>query len=311
MAEGDDAVGAGTADEPGAEGVWHTVHAPAARQVAPSLHQRELGTRLRSLRMERGLSAEEVAERLLCPPSKIRQLEAATVVPTSTDLDDLRMLFKLDDSTADQLIELAREARQLDWWADYQDLNVPYIGLEQHASSITSYTMQYFPALLQTEGYARAIISAIAPHMQPKILEERIEARLRCQHVLNTPGTLRYEVLLDEAVLRRPVGGRAVICEQLTQALRMIRTHKVNLMIMPFERAASVTQDSNFVVLQFNEPGPLPIVYVEGLASYQLLENEQDVDRYLEDIERMKKLALDFSDSVELIERTRDAYRDD
>lgn len=304
-------MGAGTSDEPGAEGVWNTMHGPAGHQVAPSLHQRELGLRLRSLRMDRGLSAEEVAERLLCPPSKIRQMEAAAVIPTSTDLDDLRTLFKLDDSTADQLIELAHEARQQGWWADYQDLNVPYIGLEQDASSVTSYTMQYFPALLQTAGYARAIISAIAPHMEPKTLEERIEARLRRQQVLNSPDTLRYNVLLDEAVVRRPVGGRAVSYEQLTNVLTMIQAHKVSLKIIPFEQAAGITQDSNFVILQFNKPGLLPIVYVEGLASYQLLDNGQDVRRYLEDIERMEKLALGFSDSFKLIARARDAYQDD
>ncbi len=310
MAEGD-AVGAGTTDGPTAEGAGRKVHAAVGRQIAPTLHQRELGIRLRSLRVEHGLSVEEVAERLLCPPSRIRQLEAAANLPTRTDLRDLRTLFKLDDATADQLTELTREARQQGWWADYQDLGVPYIGLEHHASSITSYTMQYFPALLQTGEYARAIITAIAPQIEPKILEERVEARLRRQHVLDNPDTLRYAVLLDEAVLRRPVGGRAVMYKQLDKVLTMIRAHKVDLRIVPFERGAGVAQDSNFVLLQFSEPGPLPVVYVEGLAAYHLLENKQDVDRYLEEIERLKQSALGFGDSVECIEQAQDAYRDD
>jgi transcriptional regulator with XRE-family HTH domain len=298
-------------DEPAAGGAGHTAHATVSRQIIPTLHQRELGIRLRSLRVERGLSIEEVAERLLSTPSRMRQLEAAASLPTETDLADLRMLFKLDDAAADHLTELARESSQQGWWADYQDLGVPYIGLEQHASSITTYTMQYFPALLQTGRYARAIIKAIAPQIEPKILEERVEARLRRQHVLNSVNMPRYMVLLDEAVLRRPVGGRTVIYEQLDKVLSMIRARKVDLRIVPLEHSASLSQDSNFVLLQFNEPGPLPLVYVEGLAADHLLDDEQDVDRYLEEVERLKQVALDFDDSVEHIEHARETYQGD
>lgn len=302
---------AGTTDEPPAEGAGRTVHPAVSRQTAPTLQQRELGMLLRSLREERGLSVEEVAERLLCPPSRIRQLEAAANLPTGTDLRDLRTLFKLDDTTADQVTELAREAAKQGWWADYQDLGVPYIGLEQHASAITSYTMQYFPALLQTGEYARAIITAIAPQMESKILEDRVEARLRRQHVLDNSNMLRYMVLLDEAVLRRPVGGRGVMYEQLDKVLTMIRSQKVHLRIVPFERGAGVAQDSNFVLLQFNEPGPLPVVYIEGLAADHFLEDRPDVNRYVEEIERLNRSALDSGDSVERIKQARDTYRDD
>jgi transcriptional regulator with XRE-family HTH domain len=267
--------------------------------------------RLRSLRVERGLSVEEVAEKLLCPASRIRQLEAAADLPTGIDLRNLRTLFKLDDATADQLTELTREARQQGWWAGYQDLGVPYIGLEQHASSITSYTMQYFPALLQTEEYARAIITTIAPQIEPKILEERVEVRLRRQRVLDSQHPPRYAVLLDETVLRRPIGGRTVMYKQLDKVLTMIRAHKVDLEIVPFERGPSVAQDSNFVLLQFNEPGPVPVVYIEGLAADHLLDDKQDVNRYLEEIERLRRSALDLGDSVERIEQARNTYRYD
>jgi transcriptional regulator with XRE-family HTH domain len=307
MAEGD-AVGAGTTDEPPAEGAGRMVHGAVSRSVAPTLHQRELGMRLRSLREERGLSVEEVAEALVCPPSRVRQLEVAADLPTETDLGGLRTLFKLDDPAADQLTKLAREAEQPGWWADYQDLGLPYIGLEQHASSITSYTMQYFPALLQTGEYARAIITAIAPQIEPKILEERVEARLRRQHILDGQHHLRYAVLLDEAVLLRPVGGRAVMHKQLDKVLTMIRAHKADLRIVPFERGPGVAQDSNLVLLQFNGPGPDPVVYIEGLAADHLLVDKQDVDRYLEEIKRLKQSALDPGDSAERIEQARDAY---
>ena len=299
-----------TTKEPDAEGAGRTVHATVSRQTAPTLHQRELGMLLSSLRVERGLTVDEVAEKLLCPPSRIRQLEAAANLPTVGDLRDLRTLFKLDDATADQLTELARKAKQQGWWAEYEDLGLPYIGLEQHASSITSYTMSYFPALLQTEEYARAIITAIAPRIESRILEQRVEARLRRQHVLSGENLLRYSVLLDEAVLHRPVGGRAVMREQLSKVLTMIQTRTTTIQILPFERGACAAQDSNFVLLQFNEPDPSPVVYVEGLAAYHFLENKEDVDRYLEEVEHLKHSALNLGNSVQRIVRARDTYRD-
>lgn len=194
------------------------------------------------------------------------------------------------------------------WWDEYHDLNVPYIWREPHASSIISYTTRYFPALLQTAGYARAIISAIAPHLDPEILEGRVEARLRRQVVLKSPSTLRYEVLLDESVLRLPIGGSKVIYEQIDNVLATIREHKVELRIVPFD---NVVQDSNFVILQFPEPGPPRSVYVEGLADYQHFNEKRDVDRYLEEVERLKKSAFDVGDSVGLLKRARDAYRDE
>lgn len=193
------------------------------------------------------------------------------------------------------------------WWDEYHDLNVPYIWLEPHASSIISYTESYFPALLQTADYARAIISAIAPHLDPEILKERVEARLRRQDVLEPSSNLRYEVLLDERVLRLGIGGPKVSYEQIDKVLTTIMEHKVEVRIVPI---GSVVQDSNFVILQFPEPGEPQSVWVEGLAAYQHFNKKDDVDRYLEEVERLKKLAIDFGDSVVLLERTRDAYRD-
>jgi Domain of unknown function (DUF5753) len=197
------------------------------------------------------------------------------------------------------------------WWDKYRDLNVPYIALEPHASSITSYTTRYFPALLQTANYARAIISTIAPYLESEILEGRIEARLRRQGVLDSPSTVHYEVLIDEGVLSLPIGGPKVSYEQIDKVLATIREHKVDLKIVPSD---SVSQDSNFVILQFPEPGVPRSVWIEGLAAYQHFDDKKEkihVDRYLEEVERLKKSALGFGDSIDLLERARDAYRDD
>jgi len=194
------------------------------------------------------------------------------------------------------------------WWDEFPDLNVPYIWLEQHASSITSYTTSYFPALLQTADYARAVISAIVPHLSPEILERRIAARLRRQVVLGPPSAWQYEGLLDEGLLRLPIGEPKVRYEQIDKVLVMIRERKVELRMVT---SACIAQDSNFVILQFPEPGPPQSVYVEGLVGYQHFDEKKDVDRYLEEVERLKKSALDRDDSIGLLEQARDAYRDD
>jgi len=301
---------AGTTNEPTAEGAERTVHATVSGQAAPTLHQWELGMLLGSLRAERGLTVEEVARTLVCPPSRVRQLEAAASPPTLEELSDLRALFKLDDATANELTELTRSAQQQGWWAEYEDLGVPYLGFEQHASSITSYTMSYFPALLQTVDYARAIITAIAPRIEPRILEQRVEARLRRQHVLSGEYLQRYAVLLDEAVLHRPMGGPTIMREQLDKVLTMAQARTVSLQIVPFERGAYAAQDSNFILLQFDEPGPSAVIYVEGLVADHLLRSKEEVDRYREAVEHLKQSALNFHDSVHRIEQARDTYRD-
>src|SRR5207342_1338136 len=102
------------------------------------------------------------------------------------------------------------------WWTQYEDLNLdPYLGLESDAESITSYTTYFLPALLQTEDYTRAIITTIAPKMNPEIFKQRVEVRMRRQEVLEGDDRPRYRVLLDEAVLHRLVGGPALMVAQL------------------------------------------------------------------------------------------------
>ena len=303
-------MGAGAAEEPTRHAPGRLTRTTASKQTAPTLYQRELGTLLSSLRAERGLTVEEVAETLICSPSRIRALEAAVDPPTAQDLDDLRALFKVDDTTRDQLMDLAQKAQQQGWWAKYEDLGLPYIGLEQHASSITSYTMWYFPALLQTREYARAIIEGIAPKMSARILEQRIDARLRRQHILNAKNLLRYQVLLDEAVLQRPVGGHAVMRAQLDKALTLIREGKATVRIVPFDTGAHAALDSNFVLLDFEEPGPAPVVYVEGLTTHRnLVERKEDIDRYREAIDSLQKAALSAEESMRLVAQARRSYR--
>jgi transcriptional regulator with XRE-family HTH domain len=274
--------------------------------ASPTVRQRELGARLRQLRTELGLTVEDVGEKLLCSATKISR--TATRRPSLRDVRDLCGIYGVDVPTSAELMDLARKAREQSWWNEYDDLGLnPYIGLEEAATSITSFTMYYVPALLQTEDYARAIIKGIAPKIDPRILQRRVEVRLRRQQLLVQDKPPRYRVLLDEAALHRRVGGSAVMAAQLDKVLELELDGKATVQVIPFDVGAHAGQDSNFVLFDFEKPLE-SVVFVEGLINHQYQERKLDLDRYREAIESLRDSALSPRDSVLRITEMRRAY---
>lgn len=179
------------------------------------------------------------------------------------------------------------------WWEQYRDLGsalTPYIGLEQDASVITSFAAFYVPALLQTADYARAIITGIAPGISPDVLSDRVEARLRRQDILNGDHPPRYRVLIDEGVFHRPTGGAGVMVGQIDKILDFIEADKVSAQIVPFDVGVIAAQDSNFILLEFDDQ--TPTVFVERLQDGQILDDEPSVRRYREAIDNLRDSAL-------------------
>ena len=280
--------------------------------TSPTVRQRELGKRLRDLRNQHGLTVEDVAEKLLCSATKISRLETGARRPSLRDVRDLCELYDVDASTLAQFMDLARGAREQGWWTQYEDLKLdPYLGLEQDATAITSFTTYYIPALLQTEEYTRAVIKAIAPKMDQEILEQRIEVRMHRQHVLEEDNRPLYRVLLDEAVLHRNVGGPAIMADQLGKVLQAERDSKVTIQLIPFSAGIHAAQDSNFVMLEFDEkPGLSPVVFIEGLTGNQYLQGEAEVTRYREAVEYLRVSALSHTESVQRVIEIRESYVD-
>lgn len=278
--------------------------------TSPTVRQRELGKRLRDLRGRHGLTVEQVAEQLLCSATKVSRLETGARRPSLRDVRDLCQLYGVDEATANELMSLARGAREQGWWTKYEDLDLdPYIGLEQDAVSITCYSMYYVPGLLQTAEYANVIISAISPQMDPDVLRQRIEARLHRQQILEQGNRPRYRVLLDEAVLYRRVGGTAVMTAQLERILEAERRAQMTVHVIPFDLGAHASQDSNFVLLEFEEDSNLsPVVYVEGLTGGQVLERKLEIARYREAIEHLRDSALSPRESLQRIRELQEKY---
>jgi transcriptional regulator with XRE-family HTH domain len=279
--------------------------------ASPTVRQRELGLRLRKIRTSRGLTVEEVADKLMCSAAKVSRLETGARRPVLRDIRELCELYSLDEATTSEFMRLTRQAREQGWWTQYEDLDLyPYIGLEQEATSITHYSMYYVPALLQTETYAREIIRAVLPRIAPDVHDQRAQARLRRQERLDDDNPPRYRVLLDEAVLRRPVGGGDAMAGQLKKILDLVQAGKVTVQVIPFEAGACAAADSMFVLLEFAGPLLRPVVFVEGLGGDHYYERSTDIERYREAVEHLRDAALNPQKSVQFMTDVLKSYAD-
>jgi transcriptional regulator with XRE-family HTH domain len=254
------------------------------------------------------MTVEEVGERLMCSATKISRLETGARSANPRDVRDLCQLYGVaGPAQADELMELARRAREPAWWSRYDDDTFsPLLGLEQEASAITSYCMYYVPALLQTSDYARAIIKGIVPKIRRNALNQRVEARMRRQQLLDSQPPFRFRALIDQAVLLRQVGGPAVMKAQLEKMLGDIGDGKATVQVIPFEVGAYASADSNFDFLEIgDESHQRPVVFVEGLYSNRYYERPDEIARYREALENLRDAALSPRDSASLITEVR------
>jgi hypothetical protein len=206
-------------------------------------------------------------------------------------------------------MELAKDAYQPGWWAKYDDLKIaPLIGMEQSATAITDFCMYFLPPLFQSEDYARAIIKGIAPKITDKILDQRVAARIERQRLLQGPTPPRYRALLDEAVLRRHIGGPAVMRDQLGRILSLIREEKATVQVIPYTVGAYGAADSNFTYMEFGGTKLPDLVYVEALVSQLYIERPDEVERYSEALDYLRDSALNPRDSTKKIEEIRDEF---
>ena len=272
------------------------------------MRQRELGIRLRELRTSLGLTVEQVGAELLCSATKISRLETGARRASLRDVRDLCRVYGVAD--ADELMDLARQAREPGWWSRFGDPRLePYIGLEQEAVAITSYTMYYIPPLLQTSEYASAVIRGIGRKMDPRVLSDRVEARLLRQGRLEAANPPRYRALADEAVFRRAVGGPAVMRAQLEKILAWAALDRGSIQVIPFSAGAHASADSNFELLEFGDNTRQdPLVYVEGMVSALYHERPIDVARYREAIEYLRDSALSTQASLAMIAEIKDSF---
>ncbi|HEX2314037.1 MAG TPA: helix-turn-helix transcriptional regulator [Thermomonospora sp.] len=252
-----------------------------------------LGAELRRLREAAGLSREAAGELIRASESKISRLELGRVSFKRRDLADLLAGYGLaaeQDPRRAALLALAAQANRPGWWHRYSDV-VPhwfqtYVGLEHDATLIRAYEVQFVPGLLQTRDYARAVARLGHPSATEAEVERRVQVRMERQRILGGGGP-RLWAVMDEAALCRPVGGRAVMRDQLRHLVETASRPGVTLQVVPFERGGHAAAGGAFSILRFAEPELPDIVYLEQLTSALYVDKPSDVYRYLAVMERL------------------------
>jgi transcriptional regulator with XRE-family HTH domain len=263
---------------------------PVARTLVspprgPTALRIALGIQLRQLRQAGHITTAEAAEVIRATPSKISRLERGRTTAKQRDVADLLSLYGVTDpAEREELLELARQTSAPGWWQQYGDV-LPrwfesYIGLETAASVIRSYELQFVPGLLQTEEYARAVISISNAHASAEEIAHRVSLRMRRQDLLTRPGAPEMWAVLDEAALRRSPGGPEVMRAQLEHLLRVTELPNVTLQIVLFDTGPHAAAGGPFSILRFPEPDLPDVVYLEQLNSAVYLDQPDDVTGY-------------------------------
>jgi transcriptional regulator with XRE-family HTH domain len=262
------------------------------QEAGPTAPRMILGARLRRLREARGITREEAGEAIRGSHSKISRLELGRTGYKLRDVADLLTLYGVtDEAGRATLLELARQANRPGWWQAYADLIpqwfLPYLGLEQAAGVIRGYEVQFVPGLLQTPGYARAVVALGHSGEPPEQIERRVELRMRRQRILHRPQPPRLWAVIDETALRRPIGGPPTMRAQLRHLIDVSRLRHVTIQVMPFEAGGHPAAGGPIALLRLPQHELPDIVYLEQLTTALYPDAPADIDRYQQVMDRL------------------------
>ncbi|HEY2946953.1 MAG TPA: helix-turn-helix transcriptional regulator [Micromonosporaceae bacterium] len=251
-----------------------------------------LGTQLRRLREAKGISREAAGWEIRASDSKITRLELGRVGFKERDVEDLLTLYGVTDARdRATLLGLARSANAPGWWHRFSDLLPtwfqPYLGLESAAEIIRTYELQYIPGLLQTPDYARAVVKISHGNAPAEEVERRVTLRMERQQVLTRANQLQMWVVVDEAVLRRLIGGPAVMRGQVGSLIEATKLPNIRLQVLPFAAGGHAALGGAFSLLRFPDPELPDVVYVEQLTGALYLDKRDDVEEYTAAMERL------------------------
>ncbi|MEU2261227.1 helix-turn-helix transcriptional regulator [Streptomyces sp. NPDC019645] len=282
-----------------------------ASNVNPTVRRRRLGQELRRLRELKGMTAEEVADRLLVSQSKISRLENGRRSISQRDVRDLCGVYEVEDHrVVDSLMQMAKDSRQQGWWHAFGDIPYSvYIGLETDAASLRVYESLIVPGLLQTRDYAHAVIEGMWPEATQSEIDKRIQIRLKRQDRLTDPDNpLRFWAVIDEALLRRVVGNEQIMADQLDHLAQLSQQPHVTLQVLPYAVGAHPGMYGKFAILEFQDAMDASVVYLEGVTSDLYLEKPNDVQSYTVMYEHLRAKALSAEESLAFIRRVSESY---
>ncbi|MEV4051624.1 helix-turn-helix transcriptional regulator [Amycolatopsis sp. NPDC049688] len=284
--------------------------------ASPTVWRRWLAFELVRLRKEAGLEQKDVAKALRCTTAKVSYYETAERPVVLRDLDEVLLpLFKVPESKWPDYLDAAKHSRVKGWWESYGPETVPswfslYLGLEQGANQVQTYEAQAVPGLLQTSDYVHALLRRGTAERTDEQIEHMATVRLARRAVVERePDPLRLWAVLDEAVLRRLVGGREVMRGQLEHLVKMAGKPKITIQVLPFDRGAHPGVIGPFTVIGFPWPGDPGVAYVEHRAGGFYLEQPHEIEAHKVAFAHLSALALTPDESVTFIQRLAEEYR--
>lgn len=271
----------------------------------PTVRLRRLAAELRRLRADAGYSREQVEEQTGVNEGTLYRLETARARPQRRTLVALLDLYHVDEPLRADLIDIARTADGQGWLRPYHselpEEYAAYISFEAEARSVRNYESLFIPGLLQTEDYARAVITGTLPMASQTEIEQRVQARMERQELLRGDKPLELWAIVDEAAIRRMVGGPKVIRAQLTHLREAAEQPDITLQVIPFDVGAHPGMPGSFVYMEFGEPTDPELVYVDTLAGDLFLEADADVRRYAAMFDHLRATALSPANTMRMI----------
>src|SRR5450755_4331853 len=278
---------------------WHTLRdrrlggpVTTPNLGGPTVRRILVGAQLRRLREGKAITREDAGYVIRGSGSKISRLELGKVSFKERDISDLLAHYGVTDpGQREAILTLARDANAPGWWHNYDDV-LPqwfetYVGLEEAASMIRTYEVQFIPGLLQTDDYARAVMIAGRPDLPQEEVEKLIRLRAARQELLTRTPAPRFWAVVDEGALRRPIGGSRVMRAQLEHLLELRTLNNISIQIMPFRFGGHAAEGGAFSILRFPEQELPDVVYVEQLVSALYLDKREQVDRYGQIFDRL------------------------
>ena len=284
-----------------------TAKSDGGQATGPTVLRILLGSHLRKLREARGVTRETAGWEIRSSESKISRMELGRVGFKERDVADLLTLYGVTDAEErTSLLALARQANDPGWWHRYSDV-LPswfqaYLGLEAAASLIRTYEVQFVPGLLQTRDYARAVIRLGHRKATTDEIDRRVGLRMGRQQILTRASAPHLWVVLDEAVLRRPIGGRGAMRAQLASLIESTKLPNLTIQVIPFDAGGHPAAGGAFTMLRFPDEELPDLIYLEQLTSGLYLDKRDDVDSYAAAMERLCVEAATPAQTVEIME---------
>lgn len=276
----------------------------AFKRHTPTVRLRRLAAELRRLRAASEMSREAVGEKTGINGVTLYRIETARTRPQGRTLAALLKLYGVKAAQRDYLTTLCRDAATQGWLRPYSGMPEgysAYISFEDEALSITNYEAMLIPGLLQTEEYATSLIQGLLPTATPSAVQDCVTVRMERKRVLTKPEPLKFWAIVDEAALRRVVGGAAVMRAQLAALLEAADAPNITVQVIPFGVGAHPGMLGSLVVMEFPDPMDTDLILIDGMADDQFLESDDHVRKYTTILDVLRAVALSPGDSASLI----------